>query len=65
MDTISGSCEMKDSQGSSFVTDFYHFTNFTVVFSPKSLKKIEKIIKLLGQSGRETQHFIFFGLRCV
>jgi len=36
MDTISGFCEMNDSQGGSFETDFYHFTHFTVfgVFSP-------------------------------
>jgi len=37
MDTISGSCEMNDSQGGSFATDIYHFTYFTVFFFfPKS-----------------------------
>jgi len=37
MDTISGSCEM-NSQGGSFVMDFYHFMHFTVClgFFPKS-----------------------------
>jgi len=40
MDTISGSCEMNDSQGSSFVTDFYHLTHFTGFFPPNHHEKI-------------------------
>jgi len=52
MDTISGSCEMNDSQDSSSVTHFYHFTQFIVclvfLFFPIIIKKIESAVKLLG-----------------
>jgi len=58
MDIISGSFEMNDSQGGSFVTDFYHFTHFTGVFSPNHHNKNcvgSKIIPSVGLP--KTQHF--------
>jgi len=61
MDTISGSCEMNDSQGGSFVTDYYHFTHFTVSTSPQIIiKKFESTVKLLGRSVYQ-KHKILFG----
>jgi len=39
MDTISTSCEMNDSQGGSFVTDFYHFDICFLFFFSKIIIK--------------------------
>jgi len=63
MDTISGSCEMNDSKGGSFVTDFYHFTHFSVCFPNHHYKKNLIGGKIIGSVGLlETQVLFCFGL---